>query len=147
VSSVDFAGGEPRLVGATGAERAGAPCVDEWADAHLAFPSGATGLVRCSMTSDHWDMSLRVVGTTGEVFIPDFLYQRYDDRIIITSGSGERTEHCGKTTSYTYQLQAFINAVRDGAVYRTDADDAVVTMSLIDDCYRTIGLEPRAGHP
>ena len=142
----DFAGGEPRLVGATGAERAGAACVDAWADAHLEFPSGATGLARCSMTSDHWDMSLRVVGTTGEAFIPDFLYQKYDDRIIITSGSGERTEHCGEATSYTYQLQAFINAVRDGAAYRTDADDAVVTMSLIDDCYRTIGLEPRPGH-
>ena len=83
----DFAGGEPRLVDAAGAERAGAPCVDAWADAHLEFPSGATGLARCSMTSDHWDMSLRVVGTSGEAFIPDFLYQKYDDRIIITTGA------------------------------------------------------------
>ena len=80
----DFAGGEPRLVGATGAERAGAPGVDEWAEAHLEFPSGATGLARCSMTSEDWDMSLRVVGTAGEALIPDFLYQKYDDRIIIT---------------------------------------------------------------
>ena len=142
----DFAGGEPRLVGVTGTERAGAPGIDEWASAHLRFPSGATGVARCSMTSDHWDMSLRVVGTTGEAFIPDFLFQRYDDRIIITSGSGERTEHCGNATSYTYQLQAFIDAVRDGAAYRTDADDAVATMSLIDDCYRTIGLEPRPAY-
>jgi predicted dehydrogenase len=139
----DFAGGEPRLVTARGAERAGAPCVDEWAEAHLEFPSGATGVARCSMVSQHWDMSLRVLGTTGEAFIPDFLYQKYDDRIIIRSGSGERTEHCGNRTSYTYQLQAFIDAVRDGAPYRTDADDAVATMSLIDDCYRTIGLAPR----
>jgi predicted dehydrogenase len=139
----DFAGGEPRLVGATGAERAGASGVDEWADANLEFPSGATGLARCSMTSENWDMSLRVVGTTGEAFIPDFLYQKYDDRIIIRSDSGERTEHCGNATSYTYQLQAFIDAVRNAAPYRTDADDAVATMSLIDGCYRTIGLEPR----
>jgi predicted dehydrogenase len=139
----DFAGGEPRLVTARGAERAGAPCVDEWAEAHLEFPSGATGVARCSMVSQHWDMSLRVLGTTGEAFIPDFLYQKYDDRIIIRSGSGERTEHCGNRTSYTYQLQAFIDAVRDGAPYRTDADDAVATMSLIDDCYRAIGLAPR----
>ena len=49
-------------------------------------------------------------------------------------------------TSYTYQLQAFIDAVRDGAPYRTDADDAVATMSLIDHCYRTIGLEPRPAY-
>ena len=98
------------------------------------------------MNSESWDMSLRVIGTAGEAFIPDFLYQRYDDRIIITSGSGERTEHCGNASSYTYQLQSFINAVRDGAPYRTDADDAVATMSLVDDCYRAIGLEPRPAY-
>jgi predicted dehydrogenase len=139
----DFAGGEPRLVGATGTEREGAPCVDAWADVHLEFPSGATGLARCSMTSDHWDMSVRVVGTTGEAHIPDFLFQKYDDRIIIRSGAGERTEHCGNATSYTYQLRAFIDAVRDGTPYRTGAEDAVATMSLIDSCYRALGLEPR----
>lgn len=142
----DFAGGEPQLIGAAGAERAGTPGVDAWADAHLEFPSGATGLARCSMTSDHWDMSLRVVGTAGEAFVPDLLYQKYDDRIIITSSAGERTEHCGDATSYTYQLQAFTSAVRDGATYRTDAEDAVATMSLVDRCYRAIGLNPRPSH-
>jgi predicted dehydrogenase len=142
----DFAGGEPRLVGATGSERAGAPGVDERAEVRLEFPSGASGLARCSMTSENWEMSLRVVGTAGEAFIPDFLYQKYDDRLIVASGSGERTEHCGNATSYTYQLQAFVDAVRDGTPYRTDADDAVATMALIDDCYRAIGLEPRPTH-
>jgi predicted dehydrogenase len=142
----DFAGGEPRLANATGAERAGAPCVDEWADAHLEFPSGATGLARCSMNSDHWDMSLRVVGSKGEALIPDLLYQKSDDRIVIRTGGGERTEHCGDATSYTYQLLAFIDAVRDCAPYRTDADDAVATMSLIDSCYRAIGLQPRPAY-
>jgi predicted dehydrogenase len=141
-----FAGGEPRLIDAMGAERGGARGVDAWADAQLEFPSGATGLARCSMVSDGWDMSLRVFGTAGEAFIPDFLFQKNDDRMIIRSGSGERTEHCGKATSYTYQLQAFIDAVRLGAPYPTDADDAVATMSLIDDCYRSIGLGPRPAH-
>jgi hypothetical protein len=47
-------------------ERAGAPGVDESAEAHLEFPSGATGLARCSMASD--------------------------DRIIITSAAGERSK-------------------------------------------------------
>ena len=46
-------------------------------------------------------------------------------------------------SSYTYQLEAFIAAVRHGVAYRTDADDAVATMTLIDDCYRAIGLQPR----
>jgi predicted dehydrogenase len=142
----DFAGGEPRLVGATGSERAGAPGVDESAEAHLQFPSGATGLARCSMTSDLWDMSLRVVGSRGEAHIPDFLYQRYDDRVVVTTDDGERVERCGHATSYTYQLRAFLSAVRDGVPYRTGADDAVATMSLIDACYRSMGLRPRPAH-
>src|SRR4051812_5098250 len=91
----DFAGGEPNLVDATGAEHDGTPDVDAWADVDLKFPSGATGRARCSMTSDHWDMSLRVTCSTGEAYIPDFLYQKYDDRILIRSAAGERTEHCG----------------------------------------------------
>jgi predicted dehydrogenase len=142
----DFAGGEPILVDATGAERDGVPGVDAWADADLEFPSGASGLARCSMTSDHWDMSLRVIGSAGEAYVPDFLYQKNDDRIIIKSAAGERTEHCGNATSYTYQLQAFTDAVRHDAPYRTDADDAVTTMALIDSCYRSIGLQPRPSY-
>jgi predicted dehydrogenase len=142
----DFAGGEPTLLDARGAERDGSAGVDAWADADLEFPSGATGQARCSMTSDHWDMSLRVIGSAGQAYIPDFLYQKYDDRIIITSAAGERTEHCGDATSYTYQLRAFIDAVHRGAPYRTGADDAVATMALIDGCYRSIGLQPRPSY-
>jgi predicted dehydrogenase len=84
-----------------------------------------------------------VVGTAGTAYIPDFLYQKYDDRIVVANRSGIRTEHCGGATSYTCQLRAFVDAVRTGAPYRTDADDAVANMSLIDDCYRAIGLRPR----
>jgi predicted dehydrogenase len=138
----DFAGGEPRLLSASGAERPGVPGVDEWADVKLEFPSGATGLARCSMNAE-WDMSLRVIGSSGTVHIPDFLYQKSDDRLIMTTGAGEQTEHCGNATSYTYQLEAFIDAVRNGAPYRTDADDGVANMALVDDCYRAIGLDPR----
>ncbi len=138
----EFAGGAPRLVAATGAERAGAPGVDVWADAQLEFPSGASGRARCSMDAP-WDMSLRVTGTDGAVFVPDFLYQRGDDRVVVTTGDGERTEHHGDRTSYTYQLAAFTAAVRDGVPFPTDADDSVATMALVDDVYRAIGLGPR----
>jgi predicted dehydrogenase len=44
-----WAGGPPRVVAARGGERAGHPGVDEWFEADLEFPGGATGSARCDM--------------------------------------------------------------------------------------------------
>src|SRR3712207_9064693 len=48
-SLAPWTGGEPEPEAARAGERAGAPGVDEWLDADLRYPSGATGTVRCSM--------------------------------------------------------------------------------------------------
>ncbi|MFL5795389.1 MAG: Gfo/Idh/MocA family protein, partial [Actinomycetota bacterium] len=47
-----WAGGPPRVVAARCGERAGHPGVDEWLEADLEFPSGATGSARCNMAGD-----------------------------------------------------------------------------------------------
>jgi predicted dehydrogenase len=138
-----WAGGAPRLAGARGGERAGAPGVDEWLDADLEFPGGATGSARCHMAYDGLEMSIRIVGSRGEATAPNFVLPQMDDRIVVRTPQGERTERLGTRSSYTYQLEAFADAVRDGAPLPLDADDAVTTMALIDDCYRAAGFEPR----
>jgi predicted dehydrogenase len=138
-----WGGGEPELVRARGRERAGAPGVDEWAEVELAFPSGATGVTRCRMAGEGVEFSLRVTGTSGEAYAPSFVAPQHDDRLRVRTGAGERLERLGTRPTYAYQLEAFTAAVRDGAPMPTDADDAVATMRLIDDCYRAIGLEPR----
>ncbi|WP_328408593.1 Gfo/Idh/MocA family oxidoreductase [Streptomyces violaceus] len=138
-----WAGGAPRLAGARGGERAGAPGVDEWLDADLEFPGGATGSARCHMAYDGLEMSIRIVGSRGEATAPNFVLPQLDDRIVVRTAEGERTERLGTRSSYTYQLEAFAAAVRDGAALPLDADDAVTTMALIDDCYRGAGFEPR----
>jgi hypothetical protein len=48
-SLAPWTGGEPEPDAARAGERAGAPGVDEWLDADLHSPSGATAVVRCSM--------------------------------------------------------------------------------------------------
>ncbi|MEU8725146.1 hypothetical protein AB0C85_33725 [Streptomyces antimycoticus] len=53
----------PHLVTARGGARQGAPDVDEWLDAELAFPNGATGSARCHMAYGDVRMSFRVVGS------------------------------------------------------------------------------------
>jgi predicted dehydrogenase len=138
-----WAGGAPRLVSARGGQRAGAPGVDEWLDADLAFPGGATGSARCHMAYDGLEMSCRIIGSRGEVLAPNFVLPHRDDRVVVRTGDGERTERLGTRSSYTYQLEAFADRVRGGAPLPLDADDAVTTMTLIDAAYRAAGFEPR----
>lgn len=138
-----WGGGEPSVVAARAGERAGAPGVDEWLDADLVFPSGATGLARCHMAADGLDMSYRVIGTRGEATVTNFVQPHVDDRVVIQIGADRRVEHLGTRSSYTYQLEAFAASVRTGTPMPTDADDAVTTMRMIDDCYRAAGLSPR----
>ncbi|MFD7246664.1 Gfo/Idh/MocA family protein [Streptomyces massasporeus] len=138
-----WAGGAPRLAAARAGERAGAPGVDEWLDADLEYPGGATGSARCHMAYDGLDMNIRIVGSRGEATAPNFVLPQLDDRVVVRTARGERTEHLGTRSSYTYQLEAFAARVRDGAPLPLDADDAVTTMELIDACYLEAGLEAR----
>ncbi|MGW1749044.1 Gfo/Idh/MocA family protein [Streptomyces sp. NPDC002092] len=138
-----WAGGAPSLVSARGGERAGAPGVDEWLDADVTFPNGATASARCHMAYDELEMSCRIIGSRGEALAPNFVLPQLDDRIVIRTPDGERTERLGTRSSYTYQLEAFAARVREGAPLPLDADDALATMTLIDESYRAAGFEPR----
>jgi predicted dehydrogenase len=138
-----WAGGEPSLVAARGGEREGLPGIDEWVDADLVYPSGATGLARCHMAGEKMQLTYRIICTRGEATAANFVQPHLDDRLFVKTEAGERVERLGTRSAYTYRLEAFIAYVRDGVRMPTDSDDAVLTMRLIDQCYRAIGLEPR----
>lgn len=138
-----WAGGAPQLVGARGGAKAQAPGVDEWLDADLEFPGGVTGSARCHMAYHEWRMSCRVVGSRGEATIVNFVQPHLDDRVVVRTAAGERTEELGRRSSYTYQLEAFAAHLRRGEPLVLDAEDALTTMRLIDDCYRLAGFPVR----
>jgi predicted dehydrogenase len=142
-----YAGGEPTLVSARAEERAGRPGVDERLFVEVAYPSGATGSGGSDMDCPERDFALTVEGSEGEVVVPMFPVPNEDDTLILRRGGEERVEHLGRRSSYTFQLEAFANAVRDGARVLTDADWAVATMELVDAAYRMAGLEPRGSVP
>jgi predicted dehydrogenase len=142
-----WAGGEPELVGARAKERMGAPGVDEWLEADLRYPSRATGAVRASMVHSRFEMTLRVVGSRGEAKIMDFVQPHKDDRVLVRTGTEFWTEHMGTRSSYIYQLEEFITALRGGWRMPTDPDDAVATAQLIDQCYRAADLPLRPRKP
>jgi predicted dehydrogenase len=131
------------VLSARAGERAGAPRVDEWLDAELEFPGGARASARCHMAYGTLEMSCRNVGSRGEAFAPNFVLPHQDDRVVVRTPAGERTEHLGTRSSYTYQLDALAAHLRHAAPLPLDADDAVETMTLIDACYHAAGLPPR----
>jgi len=138
-----WGGGEPTLVDARGEARDGKPGVDEWLDADLEFPDGATGSARCNMAGDFERMTCRIVGTRGVATAANFVLPQRDDRIFVATPAGERVEQLGTRPSYTYQLEAFTARLREDEPLPIDADDAVASMQLIDQCYRAAGFEPR----
>jgi predicted dehydrogenase len=143
-----WAGGPPRVAAAQAGERAGHPGVDEWLDADLDYPGGATGRARCNMAAGYRRYECRIVGSRGEAVALNFVEPHHDDRVVVTTPAGTRTEVFGRRSSYTYQLEAFAAHLRDGAPLLTDAADAVANMRLIDDCYRAAGFTVRpAGQP
>lgn len=138
-----WAGGGPSLVEARGEEREGKPGVDEWIDADLEFPNGAIGSARCNMAGEHVVMTMRIIGSRGEATAANFVLPHLDDRIFVATPAGTRVEQPGTDLTYTCMLEAFIARLRDGEPLPIDADDAVATMQLIDECYRSAGFQPR----
>lgn len=136
-------GGQPAVQAARSGEIPGHPAIDAWLTADMAFPNGVPARIECSMTHGVLDFSFRIVGSNGEAYAPGFVLPHTDDRVIVTIGTEQRVEELGSRTSYTYMLEALRRLVRDGVPMVTDADDAVVTMEIIDDIYRAAGMQPR----
>jgi hypothetical protein len=88
-------------------------------------------------------MTLWVEGTRGEAMVMDFVEPPLDDRVVLRTRSGTATDHLGTRSSYLYQLEALISALRGGPPMPTGSDDAVATAQLIDQCYRAAKLPLR----
>ncbi|WP_449282180.1 Gfo/Idh/MocA family protein [Leucobacter sp.] len=127
---------------------AGDPRVDAAAAARLALGDVPVAM-RTSMTSADWDFGLRVVGSLGEVLLPNFVKPQEDDRLIVrtTTGAGveEREERTGAVSSYVYQLRRVRDAVRRGDRSTDALERSRRTMALIDEVYAAGGLPLRPG--
>ena len=79
------------------------------------------------------DFHLLVRGSSGEIVVPMFPVPHEGDSLVLRrSGLDEVVEHLGTRSSYTYQLEAFADAVRTGASVITDAAWSVGTMEMVD---------------
>ncbi|MFF7942381.1 Gfo/Idh/MocA family protein [Nocardia gamkensis] len=137
-----FGGENPEVVAATAKLRG--PHIDRAMSAELRFPSGHTGRVRCSMwSSDLLRIGARVVGERGELRLLNPVAPQLPRRLSVRSQGGRRTEKISRRSTYAYQLDAFVAAVRHGEPVLTSAQDAVATMTVIDAIYAAAGLPLR----
>jgi predicted dehydrogenase len=127
--------GEPEVVKAK-AKRHG-PDVDRAMTASFRFPGGAGGRMNASLWSSQvLRIGVEAVGDRGVMRVLNFLAPH----------GYTRREHIRGEATYTYQLRAFAAAVLRGQPVITTPEDAVATMTVIDDVYRAAGL-PLRGQP
>jgi predicted dehydrogenase len=138
------AGAEPTVISAQA--RTAREGVDRWMRAEFHYPGGVTGTMTCALwSSTLLRVAVRAFGTDGELRVfnptgPQFGYRMTVRR----AGAKERIRVDGaRTPSYTYQLRAFLAAVRDGVPPLTPPADSVRNMEVIDAIYRASGLGVR----
>jgi predicted dehydrogenase len=135
-------GEEPEVVSATATLHN--PDVDRAMRAELRFPSGATGAIHTSM----WSKSLlklqaRVVGDKGEMRVFNPTTPQLYSRLKVKAHGGSRVEHFPRVSTYECQLDAFCDAVVDGAPTLTPPSESIANMRVIDDIYRAAGMKVR----
>jgi predicted dehydrogenase len=137
-----LAGAEPEVVGAEAKLRS--PGVDRVMRADMRFSDGRTGRITTSMWSTTaLKMAARVEGDLGTLSVFNPVAPHYFHRFTVNAAGGKRRERVKGGSTYGYQLAAFAAAVLRGEPTLTPPADSIANMRVIDDIYRTAGMEPR----
>ena len=133
---------EPEEV--TARAEVGPPHVDVYLEARFRFPSGIEATVSGDMRPGvSFRADLKVTGEKGEMVVQNPIAPQLGHRIELDIEGEKTAEELDRRTTYAYQLDAFIDAVQEGAPLLTGAEDAVKQMRLIDRCYEAAGLPLR----
>lgn len=135
-------GEEP--VDVTAHAEVGPPAVDLMLEANMTFPGDIVAKTSGDMRpGTHFKADLKVIGTGGEMLVSNPLVPQTGNSITVTVDGRTRVETFDRRPSYSYQLDAFIDAVEHGKRPLTGPDDAIRQMTVIDRCYEAAGLPIR----
>ena len=138
------AGDEPTIVSASA--RCGTPGVDLDIEAELAFTSGPTATLKCSMQPADGVLyrRLRVRGDDGVLEFDNPVSPHAGATLSVESAAASMpTIVSGGDTTFHYQLRHVIEVIEGRAQPLTGGDDAIGNMRAIDAIYRAAGLKPR----
>ncbi|HLM19661.1 MAG TPA: Gfo/Idh/MocA family oxidoreductase [Acidimicrobiia bacterium] len=120
------------------------PDVDRAMTAELAFPSGHTGRITCSMWStDVLKAFVRVRGTRGELSVINPTTPQMWHRMRVKIDGATRTERFSRRPTYEFQLDAFTAAVLRREPTLTPPLDSIANMRVVDAIYVAAGMQPR----
>lgn len=135
-------GMEPKVSAAYA--RLSSPQVDRYMRAELEFANGCSGRIVCSLFSIILLRSSAVVrGTKGELRVLGVFHPHLFNRIRVKCGQNVSVERVPGDTTFTYQLRAFVDALKGRGPIITTAEDAIANMHIIDEIYRRAGLKRR----
>lgn len=138
-----FSGLTPRVVRARA--ETGPKNIDIAMDVDLDLAGGVTARMSCAMKKDTALRALFMArGERGELRVTNPIAPHRGHQLMVKTGAGEKNETVAGDTTFTYQLRAFVKAVRGEAKFPTDGAEGIINMRVIDDVYRAAGLPPRA---
>jgi len=119
--------------------------VDRAMQADVRFPTGATGRINCSL----WSWKLAKIAAVveldgGEIRVLNPIAPQFFHSLKWRRRGGPWTkEKFPKKATYTFQLEAFRDAVVAGKPVLTSTAEAVKNMQAVDAIYRAAGMRPR----
>jgi predicted dehydrogenase len=138
------AGDEPTVVKASA--RCETPGVDVDIQAELAFTSGPTATLKCSMQPEDGVLfrRLRVEGDTGMLELDNPVSPHAGATLSLDGPNAPLPQIVsGGETTFSYQLRHVLDVIEGRAVPLTGGDDAIGNMRAIDAIYRAAGQKPR----
>jgi predicted dehydrogenase len=138
------AGSEPRVVRAKA--KLAKPNVDRWLQAELRYSNGLSGLMTCALfSSTLLKVRVKVTGDLGTLSVFNPTGPQFGYRMTVRTGGqkrGVKVEGAKKPT-YSYQLEAFADAVLRGGPVLTPPADSIANMRVVDAVYEAAGLPVR----
>ena len=134
-------GENPKVVSASA--EVGPPQIDASITAELSFPSGATGRVHSSMVSTVDDISMTIVGSSGEILAGNPMAPHNGNRLTIRTAAGSTSGPIEAGITYDHMVRAFVDHVVHGAPFPTSGQDSIDNMAAIDAVYVAAGLKIR----
>jgi predicted dehydrogenase len=138
------AGDEPTITRASA--RCDTPGVDLDSEAEMAFTSGPTATLKCSMqpTDGSLFRRLRVHGDAGLLEIENPVTPHSGATLSIEGPDAPMPQIVsGGDTTFHYQLRHVLEVIEGRTQPLTGGDDAIGNMRAIDAIYRAAGLRPR----